>query len=160
RDPANFGGRLKTPLQYVVSAVRASDVPVRNFRPLFGILTQLGQPLYGCLTPDGYKCTENAWLNADGVTRRVTFAVALATGHLPLDEPPPERAGNDIIGAKKPERPVAKIIEQTAKAENAAPAMTPVNVEALVAALGGQLSDKTKTVVAAAQPGLRAALVL
>ena len=35
----------------------STGVPVRNFRPLYGILTQLGQPLYGCLTPDGYKCT-------------------------------------------------------------------------------------------------------
>jgi uncharacterized protein (DUF1800 family) len=126
RDPANFGARFKTPLRYVISAVRASDVPVSNVRPLFGILTQLGQPPYGCLTPDGYKCTEDAWLNADGVTRRVTFAVALASGRLPLDEP----------------------------------RMTPVNAEALVATLGGRLSDKTRTVVASARPGLRAALVL
>jgi hypothetical protein len=141
--------------------VRATDAPVKNFRPLYGILTQLGQPLYGCLTPDGYKCTENAWLNADGVTRRVTFAVALATGHLPLSAPPPDRParGNDAIGAKKPERPAARIIDEQARAQNAPPTMPPTDVNVLLATLG-PVSEKTKAVVAQAQPELRAALIL
>ncbi|MGZ6254066.1 MAG: DUF1800 domain-containing protein [Candidatus Binataceae bacterium] len=159
RDPANFGTRFKTPLHYVISSVRATGAPVQNFRPLYGILTQLGQPLYGCLTPDGYKCTENAWLNADGVTRRVTFAVALASGHLPLAEPPPDRAGNDVIGAKKPEKPAARIMAQQVRTQDAPATMPAADVDALVATLG-PLSDKTKAVVAAAQPELRAALVL
>ena len=35
-------------------------------------------PLYGCLTPDGYKNTEDAWLSPDATTRRISFAAALA----------------------------------------------------------------------------------
>jgi uncharacterized protein (DUF1800 family) len=158
RDPANFGTRFKTPLQYVISAVRATGAPVKNFRPVYGILTQLGQPLYGCLTPDGYKCTQNAWLNADGVTRRVTFAVALATGHLPLAEPPPDRPGAGI-SAKKPDRFAGRMIEQQARAQAAPPTMPPADANALMATIG-PLSDKTKAAVATAEPALRAALIL
>ena len=33
-----------------------------------GVLEQLGMPLYGCQTPDGYKDTEAAWLNPDAMT--------------------------------------------------------------------------------------------
>ena len=32
-------------------------------------------PLYGCLTPDGYKNTEE-WLSPDGTTRRIGVAAA------------------------------------------------------------------------------------
>jgi uncharacterized protein (DUF1800 family) len=39
-------------------------------------------PLYGCQTPDGYKNTQDAWLNPDALTRRIAFAAALAA---PLD---------------------------------------------------------------------------
>ena len=41
-------------------------------------------PLYGCLTPDGYKNTEEAWLNPDAMTRRISFATSLANGRVPL----------------------------------------------------------------------------
>src|SRR6202034_3742779 len=55
REPKNFGAKFKTPYQYVVSAVRASDVRVNNVQPLLTTLTRLGMPLYGCQSPDGYK---------------------------------------------------------------------------------------------------------
>ncbi len=76
--------KFKTPYQYVVSAVRATGIDVQNFRPIRGVLQQLGMPLYGCLTPDGYKNTEDVWLNPDALTRRISFATTLASGRLPL----------------------------------------------------------------------------
>jgi uncharacterized protein (DUF1800 family) len=78
------GAKFKTPYQFVVSAVRAAAVPVTNVEPLVGALNQLGMPLYGCQTPDGYKNTQDAWLNPDALTRRIAFATALAAGRLPL----------------------------------------------------------------------------
>ena len=76
--------KYKTPYQFVISAVRAAGVPVVNVRPLLATMDQLGMPLYGCLTPDGYKNTEEAWLSPDATTRRISFATALARGELPL----------------------------------------------------------------------------
>ena len=43
-------------------------------KPLLGTLNRLGQPLYGCQTPDGYKNTQEAWLNPDALNRRIAFA--------------------------------------------------------------------------------------
>ncbi len=88
------GAKFKTPYQFVVSAVRAAAVPVTNVEPLVGALNQLGMPLYGCQTPDGYRNTQDAWLNPDALTRRIAFVTALAAGRLPQvpqgDAPPHE----------------------------------------------------------------------
>jgi len=40
-------------------------------------MARLGQPLYGCQTPDGYHNREDAWLSPDATTRRISFATAL-----------------------------------------------------------------------------------
>ncbi|MES3023670.1 MAG: DUF1800 domain-containing protein [Pseudomonadota bacterium] len=74
--PASIGAKFKTPYQYVVSAARASGAPLGNVGQLVQSLTQLGMPLYGCTTPDGYKNTEAAWLNPGALTRRIVFATA------------------------------------------------------------------------------------
>ena len=74
--PASFGVKFKTPYQYVVSAARATGAPLENMGPLLQSLKQLGMPLYGCATPDGYKNTEAAWLNPGALTRRIAFASA------------------------------------------------------------------------------------
>ncbi len=71
------GAKYKTPYQFVISAVRATGVPLGNVRPLLGAMDQLGMPLFGCLTPDGYKNTEDAWLSPDATTRRISFGTAL-----------------------------------------------------------------------------------
>ena len=74
------GAKYKTPYQFVISAVRAAGLPPGNVRPLLGAMDQLGMPLFGCLTPDGYKNTEDAWLSPDATTRRIRFATALVRG--------------------------------------------------------------------------------
>jgi uncharacterized protein (DUF1800 family) len=70
------GGKFKTPYQYVVSALRST-----NTRPdpsVLNLLQQMGMPLYGAPTPEGYKNTEAAWLNPDALARRLSFATLLA----------------------------------------------------------------------------------
>lgn len=84
--PEAVGAKFKTPYQFVVSAARAAGVPVTNTKPLSATLRTLGMPLYGCQTPDGYKNTQQAWLNPDALTRRVSFATALAAGRLSLSD--------------------------------------------------------------------------
>jgi uncharacterized protein (DUF1800 family) len=85
-QPAHVDNKFKTPYRFVISAIRAAGVPVSNTRPLPGVLSRLGMPLYGCQTPDGYKNTEESWLNPDALTRRITFATTLASGRVPLSE--------------------------------------------------------------------------
>jgi len=78
------GAKYKSPYRFVLSAARAAGVAVDNPKPLVIALARLGQPLYGCATPDGYRDTGEAWISADAAVLRVNFATALAAGHLPL----------------------------------------------------------------------------
>ena len=72
----------------MISCARATGVPIRNYRPLYGTMQMLGMPLYGCQTPNGYANTQDAWLNPDAMMTRLSFATALGSGNLPLENPP------------------------------------------------------------------------
>jgi uncharacterized protein (DUF1800 family) len=83
--PEVSGNKFKTPFEFIVSALRAGNVTPSDAHPLFNELRQLGQPIYGIETPDGYKQVEGAWLNPDAMARRLSFATALGAGHLGKD---------------------------------------------------------------------------
>ena len=143
--------KFKTPYQYVVSATRASGMPVVNVQPLVGTLAQLGMPLYGCLTPDGYKNTEAAWLNPEGMTRRINFVTALATGRLAIDRPAPAAPPAVATAMTAPAAaPVAQAPQRTA----------PLQAVPLLETLGPTIGDRTRGVVLGTEPQLAAALVL
>jgi uncharacterized protein (DUF1800 family) len=86
-DPRHYAAKFKTPYQFVISATRAAGFPVVNDLPLAGAMSQLGMPLYGCQTPNGYRQTEDAWLSPDAMMMRLSFATALGIGRLPLQRP-------------------------------------------------------------------------
>jgi uncharacterized protein (DUF1800 family) len=176
--PAAVGAKFKTPYQFVVSAVRASDTPVANIAPLLGTMTQLGMPLYGCLTPDGYKNTQDAWLNPDALTRRITFATALGAGRIALSTPPalPQMAASaaampaGAAAAAAPEMGMAApagaapMVTTTVSAvamAAAAPAnAAPLDAGKLEATLGNAISKQTLGIVAGTAGELRAAMLL
>jgi uncharacterized protein (DUF1800 family) len=78
----NRNAKYKTPYQYTLSAIRATGASPTNLQNIMTTLASQGMPLFGCQTPDGYKNTEAAWLNPDGVTKRINFASQLASGRL------------------------------------------------------------------------------
>jgi len=146
-DEQYFGKKFKTPYEYVISAVRASGYPITNTRPLLGMMGQLGMPLYGCLTPDGYKNTQVAWLNPNAMTQRVNYAVALASGRLPLNQSPINTTGQPENGQRMPNG-------------NQAIPLEPVDAATLARTLGNALSAETRASVRESKPQFRAALVL
>ncbi len=82
-DPKYAGGRLKSPLRQVVSAVRALGGVPTDTAALAGELVALGQPLYAAEGPEGYGLASSVWLKPELLPRRVTFAGDLAGGRLP-----------------------------------------------------------------------------
>jgi hypothetical protein len=76
--PSVFGAKIKTPYEFVVSAVRASGAEVEDARALVRTLQQLGMPLYQCQPPVGYSDVAEPWLNTGALLTRMNFAVALA----------------------------------------------------------------------------------
>lgn len=77
------GEKMKTPLEFVVSAVRATGADVEDAMPLVRALQQLGMPLYQCQPPTGYKDTADAWINTGALVNRMNFALQLANNRLP-----------------------------------------------------------------------------
>ena len=169
-DRRYYRSKFKSPYEYVISCARAAGVPVRNYRPLYGTMQLLGQPLYGCQTPNGYSNTQDAWLNPDGMMMRLSFASAFGGGNLPLDHPPFEEAANDSPDAqRKANRGFGKHVGAGAMKTSfdasprphKGPKMTPPDPTALSRALGpGALSANTTEAIESATPQLRAALLL
>ena len=75
--------KVKTPLEYVVSAVRASDAEIDNLRPLANALREMGMPLYGAIPPTGYKWDAADWVSTAALVNRMNFALSLAANRLP-----------------------------------------------------------------------------
>ena len=150
-DKTAIGNKFKTPYQFVLSSARASALPINNIRPLLGVLSQLGMPLYGSVTPDGYKNTEAAWLNPDAITRRINFATALASGRLPLDKKLDET--NQTMGKKQLEK-------QADGNQKNRPDLQALDANALLATLGSSISAPTRELINGNKEQLRGALVL
>ena len=81
--PEAYRAKVKTPLEFVVSAVRATGAEVSNPQTLLQFLNRMGQPLYGCQPPNGYSMMAEAWVNSSALLNRMNFALALASGRLP-----------------------------------------------------------------------------
>ncbi len=103
-SPDAYRAKVKTPLEFVVSAVRASGVDVENAMPLVQNLNRMGMPLYGAQPPTGYSMKAETWVNSAALLSRMNFALALGTGRmrgvsfdadriLPGGKVPQDRAG-------------------------------------------------------------------
>jgi uncharacterized protein (DUF1800 family) len=73
-----YRAKVKTPEEYVISAVRATGGDVVHPAALVEAIGQLGMPLYGCQTPNGYSWMADAWLNSGELLDRMNFSMALA----------------------------------------------------------------------------------
>jgi len=77
-----YRAKVKTPLEFVVSAVRATGAEVTDASPLVRHLNQLGMPLYGMQPPSGYSLKADAWVNSSALLGRMNFSLALMSGKI------------------------------------------------------------------------------
>jgi uncharacterized protein (DUF1800 family) len=75
---AAMRSKVKTPLEFVVSAVRASDATVNNAQGLVQALDRLGMPLYGMQTPNGYSWLSEPWVSTGALVSRMNFALTMS----------------------------------------------------------------------------------
>jgi uncharacterized protein (DUF1800 family) len=78
-----YRAKVKTPLEFVASAVRVSGVDVSNAQPLVQALNRMGMPLYGMQPPTGYSMKAETWVNSSALVNRMNFALQLGSGRLP-----------------------------------------------------------------------------
>jgi uncharacterized protein (DUF1800 family) len=81
--PVNLRAKVKSPLEFVVSAARAVGAYPDTTPRLAQVVARLGEPLYLHVAPDGYPEREEAWVNSGALLDRMNVAVALAAGRLP-----------------------------------------------------------------------------
>jgi len=128
-SPAVYRAKVKTPLEYVVSAARASNADLANLQPLTNALRDMGMPLYGCVPPTGYKWDASDWVSTGALVNRMNFALSLAANRLP---------GITSTWASPP-----------AITATQAPPITPASEEARLEStlLSGEVSDSTRSAV-------------
>jgi uncharacterized protein (DUF1800 family) len=78
--PETYRAKVKTPLEFVVSAVRASEAQVDDTRALIGTLNNMGMMPYGMQPPTGYSMKADTWVNSSALLGRMNFALGLAAG--------------------------------------------------------------------------------
>ena len=74
--------KVKSPLELVVSALRALDADVIDTTALAQQLSDMGMPVYGANPPTGYLTTADAWSGSAGLVRRMAFATAVTAGRV------------------------------------------------------------------------------
>jgi hypothetical protein len=81
--PENYRAKVKTPIEFMVSALRASGADVRNPQPLVQAMDQLGMPIFGMQTPNGYSWKADEWVSTNALIARMNFSLVLSGGRLP-----------------------------------------------------------------------------
>lgn len=82
-DASAYRAKVKTPFEFVASAVRASGVEPNNPQAMIQALRQLGMPLYMCQPPTGYSDRADAWVNTGALLNRMNFALMVSRGVTP-----------------------------------------------------------------------------
>ena len=80
--PESYRAKVKTPLEFVVSAVRATGADVQDAAPLIRTLNSMGMLPYGMQPPTGYSMNSETWVNSSALISRMNFALALSTGKM------------------------------------------------------------------------------
>jgi uncharacterized protein (DUF1800 family) len=76
----NYRAKVKTPLEFVASAVRATGAEVEDALPLTRQLNNMGMPLYRAQPPTGYSMKAETWVSSSALLGRMNFALALTAG--------------------------------------------------------------------------------
>src|SRR5580693_6491274 len=102
-----YRAKVKTPLEFVASAVRTTGAEIDDARPLVGQLNRMGMPLYGAQPPTGYSMKAETWVSSSALLNRMNFALALTSGKIKgvkVDVAP--LAGSDAPSSPAPDSTV------------------------------------------------------
>jgi uncharacterized protein (DUF1800 family) len=77
-----FRAKVKTPLEVVVSAVRATNARVDSPAGLVNQIGLMGEPLYRKIEPTGYSSANAEWVGSSALLARMNFAEQLANNRI------------------------------------------------------------------------------
>ena len=152
-----YRAKVKTPLEYVVSAARATNASLTNVQPMVATLRDMGMPLYGCVPPTGYKWDASDWVSTGALVNRMNFALSLAANRLNGITITWTNAETPTLTATQPALNLLADLDSDAPAKSAeakaaaatAQTVTPQSEEARLETLliGGQVSESTRSAV-------------
>lgn len=79
---AVYRKKVKTPLEFVISAIRSTGTQIQNPQPIIQALNKMGMPLYQMQPPTGYSTKAEAWMNSDALVERMNFAMSITAGNM------------------------------------------------------------------------------
>ena len=79
---ASHGKKFKDPTQFLVSAMRLAydGKPIGDAAPLVNWLNQMGEPIFGRITPDGWPLDGASWSGSGQMAKRFDVARAIGSG--------------------------------------------------------------------------------
>jgi uncharacterized protein (DUF1800 family) len=80
--------KVKTPLEFTVSAVRVLGGTTAGDVPMVQALNRMGQPLYRAQPPTGWPEVSQPWVNPGALVARIDFGLKLASGRMTGTEVP------------------------------------------------------------------------
>ena len=80
---AAWRAKVKSPLEVVVSALRAVDADGDPTPRTALAIAQLGQPLWGHQAPNGWPERGNEWMNTGAILNRINFGLLMGASRLP-----------------------------------------------------------------------------
>jgi len=127
--------KMKSPLEMVVSAVRALNVDAIEVQPFAERIANIGEPLYGKVEPTGYPNTGESWNSNAGVLGRINFAIALTSGQFAGIKPDvsrfnfktPAAVAEELLGIAPSQETIAAI-EKSVEGKEATPSMIAATV--------------------------------
>jgi uncharacterized protein (DUF1800 family) len=93
---AGTGRKFKDPTQFLVSAMRLAydGQPITNAAPLLNWLNQMGEPVFGRITPDGWPLDSASWTGSGQMAARFAVARAIGSGRNRLFMPAADDKGS------------------------------------------------------------------
>ena len=113
-ERSNYRAKFKTPFEFTVSAIRATNAQVEDGTATCEVIAKMGQPIYDCEDPTGFYDQAEAWMDAGVLTSRWDYSWKLVRGSIPGVTVPQEflkkyeslatnevrdRMAKDIVGA-------------------------------------------------------------
>jgi hypothetical protein len=104
---------VKTPFELVTSTLRALNAIPDPTPRTARVVQQLGQPIFGKETPNGYPDVADAWLNTGAILNRINFGTMAVSGQVPgvlLDRWPTARAVADSSRERQVDAVIASLL--------------------------------------------------
>ena len=142
-----YRNKVKTPLEFVASAFRATETNPTNPAALVYVLKTMGEPLYQMQPPTGYPMTADHWMNSAALVDRLNFSLAMANsrlGNMKFDAPHLLAAQLLARPAEAPGAFVHRASISTRAAQSGQEEALSLMEQTLV---GGNVSEKTNAVI-------------